>query len=130
MLRPWVHMLPEMGWCGRGFHHSPQLGGLDPGSTCCQRWGGVAQVSTIAHSLVSTCCQRWGGVAQVFVIAHSLVVVDSSCSHNWCLCCHQMGQSWRMWWTVCSASLQSQSAEVTVPVCFLCTCKLQCPVGT
>ena len=44
-------------------------------------------------------------------VHYSLLVVDSSCGHNWCLCCRQMEQSWRMWWTVCSASLQSQSAE-------------------
>ena len=36
---------------------------------------------------------------------HSLLVVDSSCGHKWRLCFRQMGQSWRMWWTVCSASL-------------------------
>ena len=44
-------------------------------------------------------------------IPHSLLVVDSAFSHNWCLCCHQMEQFWRMWWTVCSASLQLQSAH-------------------
>ena len=49
-------------------------------------------------------------------IPHSLLVVDSSCGHNWCLCFRQMGQSWRMRWTVCSASLQSQSAESTMPI--------------
>ena len=42
-------------------------------------------------------------------VPHSLLVVDPSCCHNsWCLCCSQMEQSWRMWWAVCSASLQSQ----------------------
>ena len=36
-------------------------------------------------------------------VANSLLVVESSCGHNWCLCSRQMEQSWRMWWTVCSA---------------------------
>ena len=44
-------------------------------------------------------------------IAYSLLVVDSYCGHNWGLCCSQMEQAWSMWWIVCSASLQSQSAE-------------------
>ena len=61
-------------------------------------------------------------------VPHSLLVVDSSCGHNWCLCLLQMGQSWRMWWTVCSASLQSQSAESTMPVRFRCVRRSQCPV--
>ena len=50
--------------------------------------------------------------AGVPLLYHSLLVVDSSCSYNWCLCCHQMEQSWRMWWTVCSASLSSQSESM------------------
>ena len=49
-------------------------------------------------------------------VPHSLLVVGSPCGHNWCLCFRQMGQSWRMWWTVCSASLQSQSAESMMPI--------------
>ena len=53
-------------------------------------------------------------------VPHSLLVVDSSCGHNWCLCFLQMGQSWRMWWTVCSASLQWQSAESMLPIRFMC----------
>ena len=61
-------------------------------------------------------------------VLHSLLVVDSSCGHNWCLCCRQMGQSWRMWWTVCSASLQSQSAESMMPIRFRCARRPQCPV--
>ena len=44
-------------------------------------------------------------------VPHSLLVVDSSCGHNWCLCCRQMEQSWRMWWTVCDTSLQSHDAK-------------------
>ena len=35
-------------------------------------------------------------------VPHSLLLVDSSCGQNWCLCCCQMGQSWRMWWAVFS----------------------------
>ena len=53
-------------------------------------------------------------------VPHSLLVVDSSCGHNWCLCCRQMEQSWRMWWTVCSSSLQSQSADSMMPIRFRC----------
>ena len=53
-------------------------------------------------------------------IPHSLLVVDSSCGHSWCLCFRQMGQSWRMWWTICSVSLQSQSAESMMPIRFTC----------
>ena len=58
-----------------------------------------------------------------------LLVVDSSCGHNWCLCCLQMEQSWRMWWTVCSASLQSHSAESMMPLLFKSARRPQCPVG-
>ena len=72
----------------------------------------------------STCCQGRRSSA----VPHSLLVVDSSCSHNWCLCFHQMGQSWRMWWTVCSASLQSQSAESMMPVRLRCAHRPKCPV--
>ena len=61
-------------------------------------------------------------------IPHSLLVVDSSCGHNWCLCFCQMGQSWRMWWAICSASLQSQSAESMMPIRFRCAHRPQCPV--
>ena len=61
-------------------------------------------------------------------VPHSLLVVDSSCGHNWCLCFRQMGQSWRMWWIVCSASLQSQSAESMMPVRLRCALRQQCPV--
>ena len=57
-----------------------------------------------------------------------LLMVDSSCGHNWCLCFHQMGQSWRMWWTVCCASLQSQGAESMMPIRFRCARRPQCPV--
>ena len=59
-------------------------------------------------------------------IPHSLLVVDSSCGHNWYPCCRQMGQSWRMWWTVCSAFLQSQSAKSMMPIRFRCARRLQC----
>ena len=37
-------------------------------------------------------------------------------------------QSWRMGWTVCFASLQSQSAESMMPICFRCARRPQCPV--
>ena len=43
-----------------------------------------------------------------------------------CFC--QMGQSWKMWWTVCSAPLQSQSAESMMPIRFRCARRPQCPV--
>ena len=76
----------------------------------------------------STCCQELGGAVQVFRRSPQLVGVDSSCGHNWCLCFRQMGQSWRMWWIVCSASLQSQSAESVMPVRFRCARRPQCPV--
>ena len=71
----------------------------------------------------STCCQELGGAAQVF--RRSPQLVDG---HNWCLCCRQMGQSWRTWWTVCSASLQSQRAESMMPTRFRCARRPQCPV--
>ena len=46
--------------------------------------------------------RNWVVRCRSSTVPHSLLVVDSSCSDNWCLCCHQMGQSWRIWWTVCS----------------------------
>ena len=61
-------------------------------------------------------------------VPHSLLVVDSPCGHNWCLCFRQMEQSWRMWWTVCFASLQLQSAESMMPIRFRCSCTPQCPI--
>ena len=51
--------------------------------------------------------QHWSSTVPL-----NLLVVHSSCGHNWCLCCHQRVQSWGMWWTVCSASLQSQCAHL------------------
>ena len=82
VLKPPVHMLPGIGWCGAG---------LPPFPTACWR---------LAHSAAIT------GV----------------------FCFRQTGQSWRMWWTVCSASLQSQSAESMMPICFRCARRPQCPV--
>ena len=82
VLRPSVHMLPGIGWCGAG---------LQPFPTAC--W--------------------W---------------LTHPCGHNWCLCFCQMGQSWRMRWTVCFASLQSQSAESMMPIRFRCAGRAHCPV--
>ena len=36
--------------------------------------------------------------------------------------------AWKMWWTVCSACLQSQSARSVMSVCFKLTCRPQCPL--
>ena len=76
----------------------------------------------------STCCQELGGAPEVFGRSPQLVGGDSTYGHNWCLCCHHMEQSRRMWRTVCSASLQSQSAEFMMPVRFRCARRPQCPV--
>ena len=57
-----------------------------------------------------------------------MLVIDSSCGYSWCLCFRQMGQSWRMWWTVCSASLQWQRTESMMPNRFRCARRPQCPV--
>ena len=44
------------------------------------------------------------------------------------VCFRQMEQSWRMWWTVCSASLQSQSVESLMQIRFRSARRPQCPV--
>ena len=67
---------------------------------------------------------NWVVRRRSFGVPHSCVV-DSSYSHNWCLCCRQMEQSWRMWWTICSTPLQSQSAESMMPIRFICIRRLQ-----
>ena len=51
---------------------------------------------------------------------HSLLVVNAYCSHDWCLCCCQEEKSWRMWWTICFASWQSQCAESMTLICLRC----------
>ena len=81
-----------------------------------------------AYTLSSHVARNWVVQCRSYVIPHSLLVVDSSCGHDWCLCCRQMEQSWRMWWTICSASLQSQSVESMMPLCIKCARRLQCPV--
>ena len=58
-------------------------------------------------------------------VPHSLLVVDSFCGHySPRRCRHQMEQSWRMWWTICSVSLQSQCAKSMMPGCFECAHRL------
>ena len=64
---------------------------LNPQSTCCQELGGAAQVFRRSPQLVGR-------------LAHPAAITGVSVSAR-------RGQSWRMWCTVCSASLQSQSAE-------------------
>ena len=60
----------------------------------------------------STFARNWVVRRRSSAVLHSLLVVDSSCSHNWCLCCRQMEQPCRVWWTVCSSSLQSHQFKI------------------
>ena len=83
---------------------------------------GSSSSSAVGQSCLdpqSTCYQELGVRCRSSAVPHSLLVVDSSCGHNWCFCCRQTEQSWRMYWTVCFASLQSQSAESMMPICFM-----------
>ena len=62
-----------------------------------------------------TCFQELDGAVQVYCCSCSLLLVVLSNGHD--DCCHQREQSWRICWTICSASLQVQSAESVMPVC-------------
>ena len=86
----------------------------------------LSEVDQPCLDLQTTCCKVVR--RRSFSVPHSLLVVDLSCGHHWCLCCRQMEQSWRMWWTVFSTSLQSQSAESIMPIHFRCVHRPQCPV--
>ena len=110
VLQPSVRMLPGIGWCGAGLLLL------------------LLRSTSRAATLSPHVARNWVVQRRSSAVPHSLLVVDSSCGHNWCLCFRQMGQSWRMWWTVCSASLQWQSAESMMPVRFRCARRPQCPV--
>ena len=81
-----------------------------------------------AQTLSPHVARNWVVRCRSSIVPQRLLVVDSSCGHNWCLCCCKIEQTLRMWWTVCSASLQSQSAESMMPVRFRSTRGPQCPV--
>ena len=53
----------------------------------------------------STCCQKLDGAARSSTEPRHpppprSLVVGSFCGHEWCLCCSQREQSWRMWWII------------------------------
>ena len=81
-----------------------------------------------AYTLSTYVARNWVVRRRSSAVPHSLLVVGSSCGHNWRFCFPQMGQPWRMWWTLFSASLQSQSAESMMPIRFRCARRPQCPV--